>query len=455
MNITLEETGPLTADLIVFIESADYSEQVKSELKKNAKKASIPGFRPGKVPVQVIRKMMGTSVVIEEINKILGKSVQEYIEKEELDLLGDPLPKERKKETDFDAKATKDMEFVFEVGMAPKFDLNLDLPELPEFYQVEIDEKFLDKELDLYKDHFGETTTPEEYEAGDVVFGQLFEINDDGEEVEGGFTQMIPLNPKRIENEDIFKKFEGGKLEDTFDFDIKEISEDPAELKSILFIEDEAVESMEGKNLKYRLKRLNRVKKAEVDEEFLKKVAEQQKIELEEGTELTEGLIRDKIKESMEVQMNEYAKTRFKNKISEALIKHHPLEFPDEFLKKWLKETNEKATDESVEEEYPQFTENLTYTLIESQIIKKYDLKVEEEDIDEALKKTLTQSLMQSGMPVDEAMLSSYLQYAKQDKDTMNRMFRTALTNNVLDKLFEEFNPELTLIDASEFVELR
>lgn len=455
LNITLEETGPLTADLKVMIESADYSEQVKSELKKHAKKANIPGFRPGKVPVQVVRKMMGTSVVIEEINKILAKSVQEYIESEELDLLGDPLPKDRKKEEDFDPNAQKDMEFVFEVGMAPQFELDLNLPELPELHQVEIDEKFLEKEIDMYREHFGNTTTPEEFQMGDIVFGQVFEVDENGEAIEEGLTQMLPLNPKRVKNTELFKKFEGGKLEDAFDFDLNDLSEDKKELEDILFVEEDVVEALQSKKLKFRIKRLNRVTRAEMNEDFFKKVSEQQKMELEEGTELTEELIREKMKESLETQLNEIAKTRFKNKLSEALINHHPLEFPDEFLKKWLLSSNEEATEESVENDYPKFIQDLTYTLIESKAIQKFDIKVEAEEVEDALKRNLIQSLMQSGMPADDNMLNSYMQYAKQDRDTMSRMFRSTLTNNVLDKLHEEFNPELTLINASDFVELK
>ncbi|MCI4670087.1 MAG: hypothetical protein MRZ79_18260 [Bacteroidia bacterium] len=455
MNITLEETGKLTADLKVLVHADDYKEQVKSELKKQAKKASIPGFRPGKVPVQVVRNMVGLSVVIDELNKIVAESVQKYIEEENLDLLGDPLPKNLKTEADYDPKAEKDMEFVFEVGMAPSFEVDLELPKLPEMYQVEIDEKFLEKEFNLYQEHFGETSTPEEFEKGDIVFGRAYEVDENGEELEGGFSQMFPLNPKRIEKDKVFKKFKGAKLEDSFDFNIKDVSKDKDELKRILFLEEDAIEALLEKNVKYQIKRLNRVAPAEVNEEFLKKVADNQKLEFGEEEEITEDGVKAKMSESLEKSLNDIAKTRFKNKLSESLIEHHVLEYPDEFLKKWLKATNKESTEESIESEYPKFSKDLTYTLIESQLIKKYDIKVEEDEVNETLKNTLTQNIMQSGQPVDENMLESYMQYAKQDQNTMNRIFRTALTNNVLNKLVDEFNPELTLIKASEFVELK
>ena len=454
MNIKLEETGPLTADLILTVESADYKDQVKATLKEQAKKASLPGFRPGKVPLAVVRKMVGTSVVIEELNKIVAQSVQSFIEEEKLEVLGDPLPKDQKKEEDFDPKAEKDMTFTFELGLAPEFEVNLELSDIPPQYQVEIDEAYLDKELNIYKEHFGETSTPEEFELGDIVFGKVFEADENGEPLEGGFDQMIPLNPKRIENEEFFKAFEGGKIDSVFDFDAKKISEDPGELKSILFQNEDVIEKLLDANLKVEIKRLNRVKPAEINEEFLKKLTESMKWELEEEQDMTEELARKKMAETLEAQFNDAAKNRFKNKLVEALIKQHELEFPDEFLKKWLQATNEEATEESVEKDYPKFSDDLTYTLIEGKLIEKFDIKVENEDVEKTLRSSLEQNLVRSGMPVDDNMMNTYLDYARKDRDTMNRMFRTALTNNVLDKMVEEFNPEISLINATDFIEL-
>jgi len=184
LNITLEEKENLTADIVLHLASEDYKDQVVSELKKLAKKASLPGFRPGKVPVQVVRKMYGTSVVIEEINKLVSQSLQNYIEENELDILGDPIPQGQKSEEDFDPEGNKDMEFVFEVGLAPSFEVDLNLPELPPYYEVEIDDKFLEKELNIYREHFGETSNPEEYKKGDIVFGKVFEVDENGEAIE-------------------------------------------------------------------------------------------------------------------------------------------------------------------------------------------------------------------------------------------------------------------------------
>ncbi len=444
----------MTADIVLHLESEDYKGQVVSELKKLAKKASLPGFRPGKVPVQVVRKMYGTSVVIEEINKLVSQSLQNYIEENELDILGDPIPQGQKSEEDFDPEGNKDMEFVFEVGLAPSFEVDLNLPELPPYYEVEIDGKFLEKELNIYREHFGETSNPEEYKKGDIVFGKVFEVDEKGEAIEGGFEKMLPLNPKRVENEEVFKPFEGAKLEDIFDFDTSIIGEDKRSLKNTLFIEEDEAEQMLDKKLKIQVKRLNRVEKAEMDEVFFKKVLENLKINVEEEDELSEELIKEKMGKNLKGDFQEIAKNRFKNKLVEALIDHHPLEFPDEFLQKWLLKTGEEEkTEESVKEEYPKFTKDLTYTLIEGKLISKYDIKLEEEEVDKTLRKNLRQSLAMSGMPADDQMLESYLQYARQDQNTMNRMVRTSLTEKVTDRLAEEFSPKKTPIDASTFMD--
>jgi len=245
-------------------------------------------------------------------------------------------------------------------------------------------------------------------------------------------------------------------LEDIFDFDTSIIGEDKSSLKNTLFIEEDEAEQMLDKKLNIQVKRLNRVEKAEMDEEFFKKVLENLKINVEEDEdeELSEELIKEKMGKNLKEDFQEIAKNRFKNKLVEALIDHHPLEFPDEFLQKWLLKTSEEEkTEESVKEEYPKFTKDLTYTLIEGKLIAKYDIKLEEEEVDKTLRKNLRQSLAMSGMPADDQMLESYLQYARQDQNTMNRMVRTALTEKVTDRLAEEFSPKKTPIDASTFMD--
>ncbi|MEO0898697.1 MAG: trigger factor [Bacteroidota bacterium] len=455
MNITLEKTGDLTADIKLLVEPEDYKDQVTAEIKKQAKNASLPGFRPGKVPFQMVRKMIGKSVVIDHMNKLVSQSLHEYIMEEKLDILGDPMPKDKKTEDDFDPKGESSMEFTFEVGMAPEFDVNLKIKKAPVKYEVKIDDDFLDKEVKIYRDRFGEVSNPEEVEEGDTIFGKLFEVDEKGEAVEGGFEQMLPLSPNRIEQEEIFKPFVGAKLESVHDFNVFDIEEDPEALSKILFIETDVLAQLKEKTIKFEIKRLNRVQLAEINAEFFNKVAETLKWEVAEEEEMDEATFREKLKEELTNNLSESTRVRYQNDLTEALIKQHELSFPDEFLKKWLLATNNERTEEQVEAEYDSFTESLTWTLIEGKLIEQFDVKLEDDELDIVMKKALRRNLaMSMGMDPDENMLNSYLQHAKNDKEFMNRMVRQAITENVFAKLSEELTPKTKDIDATAFVDM-
>ncbi|MCB0843035.1 MAG: trigger factor family protein, partial [Bacteroidetes bacterium] len=225
MNITQVSTGDLTASITILLESADYKGKVNEELKKHAKKASMPGFRPGKVPVGVVKRMVGKSVVIEEVTRSVSDLLSDYIKDNEIKILGDPLPRDRKTEDDFDINCDKDMEFLFDIGLAPEFSLDYSLSAKPPIYEIEIDEAFLNEEIKNYQDRFAEVTNPESVAEGDVIYGRLYEVNEEGEEVEGGYSKMIGINPERVDNKDLFKSFYGKELEYTTDFELFQLGE--------------------------------------------------------------------------------------------------------------------------------------------------------------------------------------------------------------------------------------
>ncbi|MEO1807008.1 MAG: trigger factor family protein, partial [Bacteroidota bacterium] len=274
MNISLQHKENLTADLTFTLEPADYKDKVTAKIKEYGKQITLPGFRKGKIPLGVLKKMVGTSIMIEEINQMVSQNLYDYINEEELDVLGDPVPQSQMKEEDFDLSFQSDLTFVFEVGLAPEFEATTEFAELPPRYQVKVDDAFLEKEIGIYQDRFGESSTPEDVAKGDIVFGQATFEEEGAEAIpapaaeeteEGAETEnddkgvYIPLNPNRLENEAIFAPLEGKSVGDKVEVDYKLIATEPQALADLLFIDVEQATELLEKPSKYEIKRVNRV----------------------------------------------------------------------------------------------------------------------------------------------------------------------------------------------------
>ncbi|MEL6625802.1 MAG: trigger factor [Bacteroidota bacterium] len=468
MNISLQHKENLTADLTFTLEPADYKDKVTAKIKEYGKQITLPGFRKGKIPLGVLKKMVGTSIMIEEINQMVSQNLYDYINEEELDVLGDPVPQSQMKEEDFDLSFQSDLTFVFEVGLAPEFEATTEFADLPPRYQVKVDDAFLEKEIGIYQDRFGESSTPEDVAKGDIVFGQAtFEEEgaeaepveeategEEGAEEDEGKGIYVPLNPNRLENEAIFASLEGKNVGDKVEVDYKLIATEPQALADLLFIDVEQATELLEKPSKYEIKRVNRVVKAEVNEELYGKVAESLKWEVGEEP-LTKEDFKTRLSESVLGNLEKNARVYFHNKLTDRVIDAHDLELPDTFLKNWLVKTNENKTEEDIENEYPDFKRSLTWTLVEGKLIKKYDVKVNDDEIDDRLKQNLLGNLtMQMGSEPDEALLKSYMEYMKQDQNSMQGIFRQVLSEKVLTALEEEIGPEVTEMDATDFMNL-
>lgn len=268
MEITKELKEQQKAEIKIHLEPDDYKPQVTKRLKEQAKQANIPGFRKGKVPISLVKKMVGMSVLMEELSSQVSESLNQYIESEELSILGEPLPVDQKEEKDFDVNCNIPLDFTFEVGLAPKIDLDYDIAELPPIYQLEVDEEFLNEQIDSLRDRHAEVENPETVAEKDIIYGKLNEVSEEGETVEAGIDKMIALNPMRITKEHAFDPFIGRSLEDTVEIDLHSLVEDPAELNDLLFLEEEDLPKIEGKKLSFTIKKINRTKLAELNQSF-------------------------------------------------------------------------------------------------------------------------------------------------------------------------------------------
>ena len=470
LDITQVSTGDLTAAITISLAPEDYKGKVNDELKKQARKANMPGFRPGKVPVGVVRKMVGKAVVIEEVTKTVSDKLSDYIEEEKIKILGDPIPREQKSEEDFDEYCEKEMEFIFDVGLAPEFEINFDLPSNPPLYEIEIDDEFLNKEIENYQDRFADVTNPEDVGEGDIVYGKLSEVDGEGNVIEDGFEKMMALNPARTDNQDIFKAFIGKKLEESVEFDPFTISDDIENVKKELTIEDEDVDALKEKKFQFEVKRVNRVTNAELNEEFFKKVADS--LQWENAEEIKEEAdFKAKLSEHLKKDMKDSTKWHFRNETQKQLIEIHEMSFPEEFLKKWLKESNKNRRgqgqpplegeelaemEKQVEEEFPEFLKSLKWSLIVGKVNEDNpETVVESEELRDGIKEYLTERYAQfEGGQISDQQIEEYLNYTLQNEELVRMHYKRMSDEKLYDFLSDKITGDEKSISATEFTAL-
>jgi len=233
MNVTQEKIDDLNSLLTVKVEENDYTERVENVLKDYRKKASVPGFRPGKVPMGMIRKMYGKAIMVEEVNKIISESISKHIVEEKLSLLGEPLPSEKQKTIDFDND--KDYEFAFDLGHAPEFELSLTQRDKLTYYQIKVDEKRIETSMENYAQRYGNIESVDTVNEKEVIRGELVELDKEGKVLEGGIkNENASISYEFIKDEVIKKKFAGANKNQIISFNPKKAFENETEIASLL-----------------------------------------------------------------------------------------------------------------------------------------------------------------------------------------------------------------------------
>ena len=320
-----------------------------------------------------------------------------------------PFPLKKRDETYFDIDCNKELEFSFEIGLAPEFELNADIKDPIEKYEIEIDEKQVDERIEELKDRYADLIYPDDMNQGDIVFGKLFEVNEDGEEVEGGFEKMVALNPKRLEVEEVYAPMVGKKVEDVLPFSLSTVADNDEDLKTMLVFTDEDLEASRGKNLHFQIKRISRLVLAELNEELFKKA-------FGEDTDVTdeEGL-RAKLREELSQGNSGQAVHRFRGEIKKAIEANHELAYPEAFLKKWMLESHEQVNEDNVDGEYEGLIESLKWSLIVEKIKKEYpETDIKPEEIESEVRAHLRGRM---GSQMQPEMEDQYVKYIMQNEE--------------------------------------
>ena len=435
MNITRENIDELNAVLKIDIAKEDYNEKVQKVLKDYRKSANIPGFRKGHVPMGLVQKQYGKAILVDEVNKLLQDSLQKYLTEEKLDVLGNPLPKDQ---SDLNWESD-DYSFEFELGLAPKFEVDLKPKKAIKNYTIVVDEAMIDNQIKTIQKQFGKITNKSEVAADDEVSGSF--VNE-----EAGFDKKTTFEVDKLKGKANTSSFVGAKVDDVVTVSTKGLFKEAGDYRSFLGLsEEEAAE----KNLEvsFKIEEINHREAADLDQELFDKLYGPGVI-----TSVTE--LRDKIKEEGEGQFKQQSDQQLLNDVTEALIENTKFDLPAEFLKKWIQRSGEKELSfEDAEEEYARSEKGLRYQLIEGKVISENKLQITFEEIKAYAKEMIKAQMAQFGQndPADEE-LEGIAARILSNQDEVKRLSEQLMNKKLLDFFKENVKLEEKEVTFDTFV---
>lgn len=435
MNITRENIDELNAVLKVDIAKTDYSGKVEKVLKDYRKSANIPGFRKGHVPMGLVQKQYGKAVLVDEVNKLLQDALQKYLTEEKLDVLGNPLPKDQDN-LDWDAG---DYSFEFELGLAPKFDVDLSPKEAITSYKVVADDKMIDNQLKTIQKQYGKIVSKEVAEEGDELTGSF---KNEDEEIDNKTT----LELEKLKGKKNLNAFVGAKVGDVINVKTKGLFAEAADYYANLKISEEDANEKDVE-VSFTVEEVNKRELADFDQELFDKLYGKDAVK-----NVTE--LKEKIKQDAESQFEQQADQQLLNAVTENLIENTKFELPSEFLKKWIQKSGEKelSFDEAVEE-FDRSEKGLRYQLIEGKIISENNLQVTFEELKAYAKEMIKAQMAQYGqLNPDDQELDNIAARILGNQDEVRRLSEQLMNKKLLDFFKENVNLETKEVTFDEFV---
>jgi trigger factor len=426
MKVSQENIGDLTAVIKIEVEENDYKEKVEKQLRDYRKKANMPGFRIGQVPLSVVKKMYERPVRGEEIEKIMSDSLYKYIEDNKIKVLASPLAdNERTKQVDWDNE--KEFTFYFDIAIQPEINVDLE-KEKPVLYDINPTEEMLNKFIDDIRYRYGKVESPETVGESDMVYGHLEELNEQGEKKEGGVDTNTTIFVDKIALETIKKKFIGKKKDDKIVFKINKAIKDVSQLASMLKKPMEEVKAFTA-DTSFTILSIQRMNKAEMNEDFFNRAYKDKGIKTEEDFK---KIAEEDLKNTYKKEADSY----FVNKLTESLTKNTKFDLPVEFLKRWLVETSDgKLKKEDVEGNFTKYENGIRWQLIEGKLAETYLLDVKNEEIKDYYKNELFPSYFP--VPENETEEQKKDREKHMDELATNMIQNKEQTKQVFDYLFE------------------
>jgi len=440
MNIVRKDLDTLTAQLYVQIDSSDYSEKVDTKLKEYKKKANVPGFRPGMVPVGLLKKMYGKSILVEEVNQIVSSALDNYIKTNDIKLLGEILPNTTDQKPirfDFDEA----MEFVFDFAEAPNITLELSKEDVLPYYDIAIDEHLIDQQIQSIQERLASTIEAESVEEKDLIKGSLESQSDAENKQIFADRQFSPQTLK----DDIKSLFIGKKVGDHVVFNPATSFHDEKDAAMLFDVQPDEMKNFDM-NFQFTIEHINRYQPHPLDQELFDLV-------YGKDTITTEAEAREKEKTNIQEIMDENSFYRFQDDLrSYVLEKLSEIAFPEPFLKRWLKETNDHLTDEVIEKEFNDLLDMLKWQLFRNQFAKNQEIKVNESDLVSYIKRNLKSQYAQYGITsFPDDLLESYAQDMLRKEDEAEKYFERVLNEKVVAAAKEKVTLNIIPISFEDF----
>jgi len=430
MNIQFENPDKVNGLMTLTIEKADYDEKVEKALKNYRKRAQIPGFRPGMAPMSMIKRQYGMSVKVDEVNRLLGEKLYEYIRENKIQMLGEPLPNEEKqKPLDFEGDGP--LEFVFDIAVAPEFKAELTNKDKVDYYHIEVDDKLIDQQVQMYQSRGGQYEKVETYQSRDMLKGDLRELDAEGNTKEDGITvSEAIMMPEYIKVDDQKKLFDGCKLGDIITFNPKKAYPDnDSEVAALLKLKKEDVAELTA-DFSYQVTEISRFVPAAVDQKLFDQV-------FGEGAVKDEKEFRQKIADSLKPQLIIDSDYKFLQDVRAYVEKKvGKLEFPEALLKRMMLNNNKDKGADYVEKNFEGSIRELEWHLIKEQLVATNEIKIEDADVKSVAKEAARAQFAQYGMTdVPEEYLDNYAEETLKKRENVDGLVDRAIDIKLTEQL--------------------
>ena len=429
MKITFDCPDKINGLLTMTIEPADYQEKVEKTLKDYRKKAQVPGFRPGQVPMGLVKRQYGTAVKVDEVNRLMGEKLYEYVRENKIQMLGEPLPSDKQQPQDFEKEG--EMTFVFDIAVAPEFKVALSGKDKIAYYTISVDDKLIDQQVQMYASQGGEFVKAEAFSGNDTITGDLRQLDKKGNTLEDGITtEGGMIMPAYIKDDKQKKLFDGRKPGDIITFNPKKAYPDnDAEVAALLKVKKEDIADVNS-DFSFQVTEIRHFQPAEIDQKLFDRV-------FGEGTVKDEKAFREKIAEQLKAQFVGSSDYKFMQDVRAHLEKKvGKLEFPEALLKRVMLQNNKDKGADFVEQNFEGSIKELAWHLIKEQIVTAQEIKVEDEDVKRVAREAIRAQFAQYGMAnVPDDVVENYAEEQLKKRENIDNFVDRAVDLKLTDKL--------------------
>lgn len=447
MIVLKENVDNLNADLIVKINREDYASKVKASLEKYRKTAKIPGFRPGNVPMGMIEKQYGKSLLAEELNKLANDGIYNFIRENKLEILGNPIPKENT-QVKGDFSAPDEFEFTFEIGLSPTIDMSKAMNSKYDYTTIKVDEKLINQQVEDLRRRYGKLISTEIAGEKDMVLGKFQELNDDKSIKTDGISNATTISLEFLKDAAVCQLFIGKKIDETFELDPSLVAKDNKDLSSILGVSEEIASGV-TRLFSFTITEIKKMVLADLNSDLYTKLFQEGEVDSEES-------LKARVKKDMEQMFSKDSDKLLTRSVFNSIMEQTNVEFPSDFLKRWIRMTNEKPlTEEDINAEFDAYLKSLKWQLIQTKIFKDNNIKLDQEEVIEYTKNLLIGNYAQYGMPApDDKELAETAIRLLQNKEQANGIYDQLAEQKLTDFFKSMVSLVAKPVSYDEFVEI-